>query len=353
MYRPRSRSAAHLLQNALVVLGLGALAACDASSDPLAPDTDTVDVPTVITGRVSVVDASGDPSRSDASGVLVTFEGLGTSDVTGSEGVFSVEGRAEEGTIRLRLQRDDLEGLVVLSGVSPGATLDIGVSLGGGGASLTERDDDFEGDVVEYRVDGREGERALRVLLRDDDDDDDDEYVVDIFEADTRFEDDGDVTDFGSLLAALEAGSEVEVDGYGDRDEDDVFAARVIDVDVDDEDDADEFDDDHDEDSDDDHDFEGYVVEYRVEGGEGQRALRVLLRDDDDDDDDEYVVDIFEADTRFEADGDVADFGSLLAALDAGSEVEIDGYGDRDENDVFAARIVDVDVDDDDSQGNR
>ncbi len=317
------------------ILGLTLLGACDTASDPLAPES-TLEATTVVTGQVTVAADAGssDPGlqSGQAGGVTVTFEGLGTTDSTRDDGTFRVEGRAENGTIRIRFTRGPLEGLVVLEGITPGATLRIEVTLTGRGVSVTGKGRGFDGYVRRFEVSGAAPERTLRVLLVDDDDDDDREAVVEIDEGDTRFHPGGDILTFERLVAALEAGREVEIEGYGERLEDGSYRARKIEVDLDDDDDRRE--------------FEGDVTRWEVSGDAPGRILSVLLVDDDDRRD-EHLVRIRERETEFHPGGDILTFQRLVAALEAEVRVEIEGRGPRLEDGSYAARIIKAEVEDD------
>lgn len=216
-----------------------ALGACDAGDGPTAPSPESaapVD-PIVVAGRVDVAAApAGVPATTsapgDPSGLLVTLEGTGAVDTTDARGNFRLEGRVEDGRVRLRFRRGALDVSLELEGVTPGAMLRLEVVLENEGASVTRARQgaraEAEGLATLLEVGGEEPGRVIRVQVRDEDDGRVTTAEVEIAEGVTRLDPEGDLTSFADLLAALEAGVEVELEGEGALQEDGSIAAAEV-----------------------------------------------------------------------------------------------------------------------------
>jgi uncharacterized surface protein with fasciclin (FAS1) repeats len=192
-------------------------------------------------------------------------------------------------------------------------------------------DDDeteFEGWASLVSVEGDAPERAMRIEVEYDD------MTVEVVvsEAGTDFGDDGDITDFDGLLQALDAEDPmVQVEGEGELQDDGSVAADEIKAETGDRDD--------DEDGDDDEiDFGGYATLISQEGDAPTRSLRMDLEYEGE----TITVDVFEGETEFEDDGNLADFDALLEALqDDELLVVVKGEGDvREDGTVEADEIT-------------
>jgi hypothetical protein len=144
--------------------------------------------------------------------------------------------------------------------------------------------------------------------------------------ADTRIDDDGDLRSLAEVAEALEAGFEVEADGYFVVDANAPGGTRLLEVEFDREDD------DGDDDGDDGEsiDFDGEVIAVDMAAG------TFTLEDG--------VVYFVAADTRFDDDGDLFSLAEMAEALSEGLILEVDGEAVVDDTVPGGLRVLDLEV---------
>ena len=317
---------------ALLVAGV-ATTACDSNPTNL----DELEAPpTVLVGTVERPSSSA----SDIEGIVVSVEGTEAQDQTDANGVFRVEARAVDGRIRLRFRGNGVDADVEIKGVAPGTLLALAIDLDATSATVSSGASDslseFEGEAQLVEITGATPERSL---------------VVDlvstarttralISESGTLFESDGDIVTFDRLVARVQSGRQVRIEGDGMRREDGTVVAALIKAETD------EDDDENDEDDDDDEDFEGDVTSLTSTGDAPNRVVRLSLREDGT----EFIVDIAEGVTEFDPEGDLFDVAGLLEAHARAVSIKVEGDGTLGEDGVFAAQTAKVETDDDDDQ---
>ena len=320
------------------------LAACDSSNDPLGPDLDDQGstLPTVVLGKVSIPTqgAFGGATLASSeglSGVFVTVEGAQVTDTTDSMGSFRLETVTSDGKMVLRFRRGGLDAKLELEGVSPGTLIRVEVTLSNDSVSLTDSSQgshhEFEGTANFNSISGDAPERTLRVEVADTSG----TILVSIEEGSTSFDADGDLVTFEALLGALTAGKAIELEGDGTRESDGSVTAAQIKAETDDDNDDDDDGEDNDED-----DFDGQATFMSVAGDAPSRTLRVAIADSSG----TIEVDILEGTTTFDNEGDILSFADALAALQAGTAIEMDGEGTRQADGSITAATVKVEIDD-------
>jgi hypothetical protein len=192
----------------------------------------------------------------------------------------------------------------------------------------------FEGLAAFVDVMGDAPARTLRVELGTEGS----AVMLDIMEASTAFESDGDVVTFASLLAALDrADVTVRIEGDGERRDDGSFLATSIKVETDEEG--------HDTDDDDDPagltEFRGVASLLEVSGVAPSRTARVRVGGDHD----TWLVTLVEGTTEFDGSGDFHSVGSVLAAFaQVGLVVSLEGEGVAQSNGTVLATTVRAEV---------
>jgi len=349
-----------------------AAAACE-TSDPTGLVTDTVTLEGRVVSLTSAGGAAASPAQSGGSslaGIEVSVEGSDVTTLTESDGSFRLEVEAGDDRITIRFRRDDVDVSLSLEGVTPGTTIQLDVSLGDGG-SVLHRDDRHDDDGPGHDDDDDHGDGDDDHNGNDDDDGDDDfgvhqfegraallaltgdapervaqvelshngsELTVEIREASTAFESDGDVLTFGDLLAALDRTDlTVEIEGDGDAQGDGTVLATSIKVETDEH-----------ADDDDDGDDDAELVEFKgsahlvsVSGAAPMRVVRVSV----DDDHGTVLVDLVEGETSFDHSGDFLTVGSALAALELADLDRLEGEGLMDADGVIVATTVRAELD--------
>jgi hypothetical protein len=326
--RPR-----HLVLLALAVT----VGACDSVDSPLGPE----DAPIVVMGRVADVTpiaAAAGPALSSGSGSLagieVTVDGSPVSAVTDDNGHFRLEVRADDGRIRIRFRRGDLDVRLEFEGVTPGSMLQVEVSLGEhGGTVLREHhghEGEFEGVATLVSVDGDAPSRIVRVSLMGQHG----SVTVDLVEGSTMFDNEGDLTSFADLLAALEADHPaLRIEGDGEIQDDGSVLATSIKAETDE----------HGQEGNDNptgagpHEFRGAATLVSVDGEAPTRTVRVSLTNDLG----SVTIEVVEGSTLFDNEGDLTSFAGLLAALEASHPaLRIEGDGEiQDDGSVVATSI--------------
>ncbi len=227
-----------------VVIGIlfaATLAACDSSTNPMAPGSNEpgATLPTVVVGRVSIpTQGSGGgaalASGEDLSGVLVTIDGTQAMDTTDAAGTFRVEATSSGDKMVLRFRRGGLDAKLEIEGVRPGVLISVEVTLSGGIVSLSDSSrgdrNEFEGIASFVSVTGAAGARTARVGIADSIG----TVQVDLVEGATVFDNEGDFTSFGDVLAALQRGTALEIEGEGLRQADGSITAKNAKVETDD-----------------------------------------------------------------------------------------------------------------------
>lgn len=308
--------------------GVLALAVATTACEPSATAVNAEAGAIVVLGHVS--------SLASPAGIEVSTAGYGATDVTDAHGHFRVTtARASQGLLRFKRGSLDAEvrfdaaqdGIVAVEVVLEGSEVTLVTASAG-------RRVEYEGVVNQVVVSGTEPSRVLRATVVSSSGSE----TVEINEETTVFDDEGDLLTFADLAAALDRGDAIEIEGYGDRQDDGVIQATSVKAETEDDDDHD---DDHDDDSDDE-DFEGLASLTSVSGDEPTRTLRVSVADTAG----AVTVDIVEETTVFDGEGDLLTFADLLAALDRGDAVEIEGYGELQDDGSFVATSVKAETED-------
>ena len=317
----------------LGLLGTGLLLACDSSvAGPELQDPGAA----VVVGQVRAASGGGGQSAQDLSGIEVTVEGSSATDTTDINGTFRLEARSEDGRLRLRFRKGAIDVGLEISGAGPGTVVRIDVSLDSGKATLDDSSSssrgEFEGEASLVGLSGSSPSRTLRLQVTRPGS----STLVEVVEGSTVFDAEGDLITFDRLSARVEAGLQVRVEGDGSLQADGTVSATIIKAETDEEDDDDL--------GDDDEDFEGRLTALSLSGSAPNRVARVALQEDGK----QYAVDIDEAATVFQQDGDLLTFEQLISGHDAGAVIEIEGNGDRQSDGSFIATSVKVETDDDD-----
>lgn len=185
----------------------------------------------VIDGQVTSGDTAGHATTeafaapaADPGGIKVTVVGTGISATTDATGHFRLP-NVPSGNVQLGFESSDVDAQVGVEGVGSAQHVTIMVEVQGGSATILQDDreplEEFEGAVTD--VDPFE-----QILTLDD-------GVRVQGNDDTWFDTGGDVSDFSGLVAAFDAGQEIEVEGKG-TDEGDRILATAIKVEVEEED---------------------------------------------------------------------------------------------------------------------
>jgi hypothetical protein len=340
-----------------------ALVACDTSGDPTAPDDDAA--PVVVAGQILPGGSGGGTASTKApSGIRVELEGSPAFDVSDDAGRFRLEGHAPDGRLRLRFRRGSLDARLELEGIGPGALVRIEVELGDDGLSVSEtrRGDgrEFEGVATLASLRGSAPSRTLRLSVADTGG----TRLVDVVEATTTIDVDGDLITFAAILDALEAGITFRVEGEGSVQADGAIRATSLEAEVDE--DAGGDDDSGPGDGGDDNsgpgdggdddsgpgdggdgqdlpEFEGAPTLVSLAGASPSRTLRVSVADEQG----PVVVDIVEGVTTIDPEGDLITFDAIVGALAAGRSMKIEGEGSRGADGSLLAKSVKAETDED------
>lgn len=317
----------------LAMLALLGSAACDAG--PTGPGSGA---PAVLVGTVSL---SG-PGGVDASGIRVSVQGDGTEDITDAAGDFRVESWSAGGAVALQFAGPTVQAQITVSGVQPGSVTQLSVSLTDSTSASVDSvssgpHSEFEGPAAFVDVRGDAPARVLTLAVGTDTN----ATHIEVEEATTTIDVEGDLVTFARILARAQAGRPFRVEGDARSD-----GERRLAVDLKAEVDEDQGSEDGD-DFDDDEDFEGWVRTLAVSGEAPQRTARVALAKDGR----TYTVDIMESSTEFHAEGDIHSFTALLDAIGAGASVKIEGLGAAGSDGVHEATLIKVERENDSDDG--
>lgn len=340
-----------------VVMASAALAACQ-DSDPTGLGVQ----PITLEGRVVGLTAASGPAASGGqdsgnalAGIEVSVDGSSATTQTGSDGSFRLEVETGDDRIVIRFRRGSIDLRLVLDGVTPGTTVRLEVTLGDDVSVLHREDHDddgnddhgddddddddrgaheFEGRASLESVSGDAPERVVRVaLVRESR-----TVTVEIREASTAFEADGDVLTVDALLAALAREDlVVRIEGDGETQTDGNVVATSVKVETDE-----HADDDPDDDDRDLIEFRGSATLTSASGAAPSRVVRVSVEDRDMG---RVSVDLIEGETRFDDSGDFFSVGTVLTALEQSALGRFEGKGLAGQDGAIVAVIVRAELD--------
>lgn len=290
-----------------ILVAAAALASCDASSDPTAPDAP--ETLAVVSGQVSVASSAGPSSATDPSGVVVSIDGATESDVTDANGDFRIETRTTSERITLRFRRGAIDVRLELDGVTPGSVLRVRVRLTDHDASLTDwmrgSRVEFEGAPRFVSLTGAAPARVLRVVVMQGDR----SVPVTIVENRTTIARDGDLVTFDEIARGVSASIRMKLEGEGLRLDDGSIGAIRVKAETE-----------HDGSGDDRLvDFRGTAVPISVTGTAPERILAISVGASD------LRILVSESATRLDPEGDLTTFDALLAGLRSTTPVRVEG----------------------------
>lgn len=315
-----------------VLLAAAALAACDASSDPTAPDV--AEQPAVVSGQVSVASSASPSSSADPSGVVVSIDGATGADVTDANGDFRIETRTSAERITLRFRRGAIDVRLELDGVTPGSVLRVRVRLTDDDASVT---DSMRGSRVEFHgvprfvsLTGAAPARVLRVEITQGDR----SVPVAIVENRTRVEQDGDLVTFDEIARGVSASIRMKLEGDGIRLDDGSIGATRVKAETE-----------HDGAGDDRLvEFRGPAVLISLTGTAPERTLVLSVGASD------QRILVSEVSTRLDPEGDLTTFDALLTALRSPVALRVEGRAVVQDDGALLATALEAEVDEENNQ---
>lgn len=330
MWPHQSRTRSRLAGGALLLALAFSVAACDGG--PTGPEG--AEGTAVVAGRVmtgggpAATSGAAGPSSAQA-GFVVEVEGSAVVDTTDANGTFRLEVPAGEDPLRIHFRKGGFDATVTLEGLPAGTILSIQVEVGSNGARVDHshdgEHDDMEGYASLLSVSGAAPTRTMTLELREEGR----TLEVLVGEESTAFSARGDLTDFDALLDALERGVRVEVEVDGQMGSDGRVEAVRLEAETDD----------HEERE---NEFEGRAGFVSITGDAPERVLRLEV----DGEGPSVMVDLREGVTVIDHEGDFASFADVLAATRNGIALDVEGYGDLQDDGSLLAEGIKVETDD-------